>query len=281
MEGLLWRMVVELLRAVQPRFFRGIYSDCDVLTVSLWAILHDRPACWACCPENWPDTCRPRRLPHPSTLSRRLRHAGLHELSQRVHQAVLERFSFEKVALLDGKPLLVSDVSKDWDATNGRGTRGMSRGYKVHVAMSPQGIIEAFEVQPLNVNERLPARRLCRCLPRQVRRIFADGGYDSGPLHQTLSGSRRKLYTPILNDYAGPRSHPRRRVLQRLAHTPLWPRLMSIRDQVERPLAWLGNVGFGLKGLPNWVRRLPRVTRWVSGKILLYHAYRICRQAAS
>jgi Transposase DDE domain len=281
MEGLLWRMVVELLRSVQQRFSRGIYSDRDVLEVSLWAILHDRPACWACFPENWPDTCRPRRLPHPSTLSRRLRHAGVQQLTHQVHQAAVARFSVEKVALLDGKPLLVSDVSKDWDATNGRGTRGMSRGYKLHVAVSLQGIIEAFEVQPLNVNERLPARRLCRSLPGQVRRVLADGGYDSGPLHQTLSASRLKLYTPILNGYASPRSHPRRRVLLRLSRTPLWPRLKSLRDRVERPLAWLGNVGFGLKGLPNWVRRLPRVTRWVSGKILLYHAYRLYKQTAS
>jgi Transposase DDE domain len=281
MEGPLWNIVVELLHSVQDQLARGIYSNRAVLQVSLWAILHDRPACWACRPENWPDCWRPCRLPHPSTLSRRLRQQAVQQLSQRVHHAAVARFTVEKIALIDGKPLLVSDVSKDWDATNGRGTRGMSRGYKLHCVISLRGVVEAFEVQPLNVNERVPARRLCCQLPRQVRRVLADGGYDSGPLHESLRPSGIKLYTPILNQYAGPRSHPRRRVLLRLYHTPLWPRLKSLRDHVERPLAWMGNVGFGLKGLPNWVRRLTRVTRWVSGKILLYHAYLLAKQTAS
>jgi hypothetical protein len=205
----------------------------------------------------------------------------LRQLHQRVHQAAVAHFHIEAVALLDGKPLLVSDVSKDCDATNGRGTRGMSRGYKLHCVISPRGVVEAFEVQPLNINERVPARRLCGQLPANVRRVLADGNYDSGPLHESLRHTGIKLYTPIINHYAGPRSHPRRRVLLRLFHSPLWPRLKSLRDHVERPLAWMGNVGFGLKGLPNWVRRLSRVAHWVSGKVLLYHAYLIAKQTAS
>jgi len=281
MEGLLWRMVQGFLKSVQEAVPRGIYSDREVLEVSLWSILHDRPACWACHAENWPSGCRPRRLPHPSTLSRRLKQERLQRMMQRVHQAIMARFQIEKVAIIDGKPLLVSDVSKDWDATNGRGTRGMSRGYKLHCVISPRGVVEAFEVQPLNVNERVPARRLCQQLPPQVRRVLADGGYDSGPLHESLRSSGVKLYTPILNNYAGPRSHPRRRILLRLLQTPLWPRIKSLRDHVERPLAWMGNVGFGIKGLPNWVRRLRRVTHWISGKIMLYHAYLLTKQLAS
>jgi len=256
--------------------------DLDILLVSLWAILHDRPACWACCADNWPNQWRPARLPNPSTLSRRLRKEGVEQLRDRLHQAAVASFKIEdQVAIIDGKPLLVSDVSKDWDAKNGRGTRGMSRGYKLHCVMSPRGVVEAFEVQPLNVNERVPARRLCRKLPIKVRRVLGDGGYDSGPLHKCLGEIGIKLYTPILNRYAGPRSHRRRRVLLRLFYTKSWAGLKSLRDCVERPLGWMGNVGFGLKGLPNWVRRLPRVTRWVSGKILLYHAYLLRKQAAS
>lgn len=281
MEGLLWNMLRLLLGAIQEAVPRGIYSDREVFEISLWAVLHDRPVCWACDAANWPAELRPRRLPHASTVSRRLRGASMQHFTQQAHQTLVARFQVEKVALLDGKPLLVSDVSKDWDATNGRGTRGMSRGYKLHCVMSLRGVVEAFEVQPLNVNERVPARRLCQQLPPQVRRILADGGYDSGPLHESLRTKRIKLYTPVLNHYAGPRSHPRRRILVRLFNTPLGPRIKALRDHVERRLAWMGNLGFGLKGLPNWVRRLRRVERWISSKILFYNTYQLIKLSAS
>ena len=51
-------------------------------------------------------------------------------------------------------------------------------------------------------------------------------------------------------------------------HLP-WP------QEVERFFACLGNTGFGLGPLPNWVRRLHRVTLWVAAKMLLYIAYRL------
>jgi hypothetical protein len=281
MEGLLWNILRKLLAAVHDGCPRGIYSERDILMVWLWAILFDRPLCWACQAEHWPAQFRPRRLPHPSTLSRRLKSAATSQEIQRLHQATVAHFKIEKMAIIDGKPLIVSDVSQDPEATNGRGTRGMARGYKMHCVISPSGVVEAFEVQPLNVNERVPARRLLGQLPAGVRRALADGNYDSGPLHSSLKPHRVKLYTPIINNYAGPRSHPRRRVLQRLMNHPLGQKLRHFRDHIERCLARMGNIGFGLKGLPNWVRRLTRVTNWISGKILLYHAYLLLKLTAS
>ena len=44
-----------------------------LVAVSLWAILHDRPAEWACEEANWATAgrLRPWRLPSPATMSRR------------------------------------------------------------------------------------------------------------------------------------------------------------------------------------------------------------------
>ena len=62
MEGQVWVMVEALLRLVEGRRVRCRYSDREVLRVSLWAILHDRPMSWGCRAENWPAKLCPPRL---------------------------------------------------------------------------------------------------------------------------------------------------------------------------------------------------------------------------
>ena len=280
MEGRVWQIVCSLLATVQGQAQRDLYSTQLVLMVGLWAILHDRPFCWACCPEHWSPAQRPRRLPHPSTLSRRWRREDLQRVAEQLHCQALARLPHDQDAAIDGKPLIISDVSQDWEAKNGRGTRGMARGYKLHAVVTPQAVVCCFEVQPLNMNERRPAERLLQSLPPWLHRVAADGNYDSSKLHQQLEHTGVRLYTPILNGYAGPRSHRRRKVLQRLMQHPLGIRLKLWRDHIERSFARIGNVGFGLKGLPNWVRRLHRVRRWVAGKLLLHHAWLIAKHAS-
>lgn len=276
MEGRLWLIVVSLLPSEQERSRKQTYSSRVILMVGLWAILHDRPFCWACCPEHWPEAERPERLPHPSTLSRRWRRADLAQAADAVHSAAMEQLPCQGgVVAIDGKPLIVSDVSKDPDAKNGRGTRGMARGYKLHAVTDVGGVVRCFEVTSLNVNERKPAKRLLHELPSPIRRAVGDGNYDGAPLHRLLERSGVKLYTPVINNYAGPRTHPRRRVLVRLLQHAVGQKLLHWRDQIERCFGLMGNVGFGLKGLPNWVRRQHRVARWVWGKIVLYHALKI------
>jgi len=276
MEDRLWTIVLTLLPSEQGDLGRDTYSVRVILMVGLWAILHDRPFGWACCPEHWPEDRRPEKLPHPSTVSRRWRRNDLAQAADEVHLAAMERLPCESnVVAIDGKPLIVSDVSKDPDARNGRGTRGMARGYKLHAVTDADGVVRVFEVTSLNVNERKPARLLLRKLPPSVRRAVADGNYDGAPLHRLLEGSGVKLYTPLINNYAGPRTHPRRRVLVRLLQHAIGQKLLHWRDQIERCFGLMGNVGFGLKGLPNWVRRQHRVARWIWGKIVLYHALKI------
>lgn len=276
MEDRLWVIVLSLLSSEQSASPRDTYDARTILMVGLWAILHDRPFCWACCPENWRPRWRPQHLPHASTLCRRWRRDDLQAAAQQVHQRVLQRLPASiPYAFIDGKPLIISDLSKDPDARNGRGTRGMARGYKLHAVIDAGGVVRAFDVQSLNVNERKPAAKLLLQLPSAVRRVVADGNYDSAPLHRVLETTHVRLYTPILNNYAGPRTHPRRRILQRLMQTLVGQKLLHWRDDIERHFARMGNIGCGLKGLPNWVRRHRRVFRWIWGKILIYHAWLI------
>lgn len=282
MEDRLWEIVLTLLPPEQGDLGRDTYSKRVILMVGLWAILYDRPFGWACCPEHWPDERRPQKLPHASTLSRRWRRDDLARAADELFRATMECLPCEGNAVaIDGKPLIVSDVSKDPDATNGRGTRGMARGYKLHAAVDSNGVVRTFKVTSLNVNERKPARILLCNLPSWIRRVVGDGNYDGAPLHRLLEGSGIKLYTPLINNYAGPRTHPRRRVLARLLQHPQVQELLHWRDQIERCFGLMGNLGFGLKGLPNWARRQHRVARWVWGKIILYHAHKItCAQNA-
>jgi hypothetical protein len=276
MEGRLWAIVVGLLSSFEKYPKLGRYADREILAVVLWAVLHDRPINWACQRENWTVRPMPVSLPHPSTVSRRLHR--LEALFQRLHQEVLRRLQLEREAIVDGKSLIISDLSRDPDAKNGRGTRGMARGYKLHAVVSPSRIIEAFEVQPLNANERGPAKRLLRQLPSSVRRVVADGNYDGATVHQAIEGSGVKLYTPIMNGRVGRKSHRRRYVLVRLMQTDWGERLLKLRDTVERAFAQLCNISFGFKGLPSWIRRLHRVRYWISGKVLLHNSYLMLKQ---
>lgn len=278
MEDRLWTIVCELVPTDKPSRNQK-FSSREILLVMVWAVLHDRPMCWACQPENWPEDRRPAALPHPSTISRRRRQTGVQQLIDACHQKSVEAFGTPKAhdswAIIDGMPLLVSDFSKDPDARNGRAYRHWGRGYKLHSVLTNRGMVQRFEVLPLNVNERKPAARLLPGLERCVRRVLADGNYDGQPLHRCLEGRKLKLYTPLINNYAGLRTHPRRRKLQRIMSKPIGDKIRKLRDQIERQFGLFGNLGFGFKGLPNWVRRLHRVTDWMTLKILLYHAYKL------
>lgn len=281
MEDRLWDIVCQVIPRCKAKSGQT-YSNRNVLLVMLWAVLHDRPVCWACDAVNWPAHRRPARLPHPSTVSRRARTPEMAAFGETAHASLREQLSDgSRTAAIDGKPLLVSDYSRDPDATNGRAMRRWGRGYKLHAVGDARGVIQAFEVLPLNVQERVAARNLLVQLPDSIRRVLADGNYDSGPLHTLLAPLGRKLYTPLIKNYAGPRSHPRRRRLWRIMNADIGVQIANAREHIERQFALLGNLGFGLKGLPNWVRRQHRVSNWISHKLLLYHAWRLQQTLAA
>lgn len=281
MEDRLWSIIVSALPHDKVR--RGqAYSDRLIVLVVVWSALHDRPISWACQAENWPAALLPVRLPHPSTISRRSRQPDFPSAIESTWAKLSAQLGpSSRDAMIDGMPLVISDYSRDPDAANGRAYRGFSKGYKLHAVIDVRGIVLAYEVRSLNVNERRPAASLLTRLPPSVRRIVADGNYDSSKLHAQLEPLGIRLYSPPHNQPISPRSHPRRRILRRLFCHPVGKRLANRREHIERQFGLMGNYGCGLKGLPHWVRRQHRVKRWLDAKLLIHHAFLISRQTST
>ncbi len=56
--------------------------------------------------------------------------------------------------------------------------------------------------------------------------------------------------------------------------------LLQRRKQIEQIFGALSGFGGGLSPLPNWVRKLEPVRRWVAAKLIIYHARLKCIKAA-
>ena len=137
------------------------------------------------------------------------------------------------------------------------------------------GFVRAWEVHAMNRAEPTVARSLYARLPRPMQRIIGDGVYDSMRLHETAAQHQLRHYSPIRQQRVGRRQQPRRKQLLRLFMTDVGRKYLKRRDDIERSFARMSNLACGYKGLPNWVRRQHRVERWMWGKILIYHAWKI------
>ena len=282
MEGQVWRIVEELLSEVENRPPRCRYGDREILRVSLWAMLHDRPISWACQVENGLTPGQGNRLPDDSTVSRRWKRIDLRGQARRLHErGVLRLRETSRFGIVDGRPLPVGGCSKDPDARPGRSAGGMGKGYKMHTLVSPRHAILDYEIRPMNEAESKVALDLVPRIPQAVTRILADGNYDSMKLHCRLQETRKKPYTPIRHGRVGRRRQPRRLQLLRLAQRPIGRRLTTLRDEAERAFGQESNVAFGFKGLPAWARRTGRVFRWMWGKNLLHNAWLLHRTHAA
>jgi hypothetical protein len=58
-------------------------------------------------------------------------------------------------------------------------------------------------------------------------------------------------------------------------------KVYALRGAIERTFANLTNFAGGLRGLPTWVRTLPRVRRFVSAKLIIYNARRLARHPSA
>lgn len=121
----------------------------------------------------------------------------------------------------------------------------------------------------------------------KAKLILADAKYDTRHLYQALGAHGQKLLTPLerIATSLPPlrRMKPNRRFTIEL-HLRLgegYRVLLNQRDAIERIFAALTCFGGGLTTLPPWVRRIDRVTRWVSAKIAVYHARLRVRKLAS
>ena len=93
MERQLWIAIVTLLKEVNKSEYdpKCTYTVAVIVKVWFWAVIHDRPVCWACNACNWPIWDRRQKLPSNTTMSRRLRSAAVQKVIKAMEDRVLQR----------------------------------------------------------------------------------------------------------------------------------------------------------------------------------------------
>lgn len=282
MEHQLWKEIVRLLDELdKPRPKPGQqFPDAVIVQVYYWAVIHDRPVCWACQRRHWPIHLRQRPLPSDSWMSRRLRRASVRALLAQLERRVLAPQGPSLYWMIDGKPLPVGGCSKDRQAGYGRAAAGKAKGYKLHELVNPQGAVAGWRVAPMNTDERRMAGRLIKAAPDEVQGyVVTDSNYDSNPLHALCEARprgrlqlvNRRRYGPGRGHGHRPQTAGRLRS-QELLENPrpdFGKQLLADRVQIERSFGHLVSWGGGLTGLPAWVRTHRRVQRWVQAKLVL------------
>jgi hypothetical protein len=255
----------------------------------LWSVWHDRPLCWACDRTHYGSLFRPRLLPSVSQFTRRIKSDDCQQILRLVHDQLAQRGLMTDQGYIDGKPLLVSPVSKDRQALRGKISGGFAKGYKLHAFVNAGRRIVVWSVTGLSVDEKTVALELLAHLPPMTpdALILKDSNYDSAPLHKAAGElmPHVKLVGPLKGqDRVGPDGHhpvtlrqmgpERRELLAAWEHCPdLVQHVLHDRDEIERTFGVLVCTAGGLgTALPPWVRTLGRVRRWVGAKIILYNA---------
>lgn len=295
------------LQAVPSYGRRPVFSDRLIVRMLLWAVWHDRSLSWACNRGHYNSLFRPKKLPSISRFGRRVKTQRVQEVLQFVHEDLATRGTacpYDLLSYVDGKPVLVSPVSKDPDAKRGKACGGFAKGYKLHAIVNEHRRIVVWSVTPLNTDEKVIAEELVRCLPPgqgqqetaaglalQAPLTLADSNYDSANLHKAFCQQGRKLLTPLRGEkFVGPDGRSpktlaamgpdRREVIDIWENHPELARyIMKSRNNVEGTFSVV-SLACGLDRLPGFVRRLERVTRWIGCKIILYHARLLAQKAA-
>jgi hypothetical protein len=290
MEAKAYRLLERLLMQLSHPGTKGVvFSDHWIVSVLLWAVLHDRPVCWACVAENWPKQLR-RPLPGQSTMSRRLRRVGVLQLIERFLQMLADRFPEPLVKTIDSKPLAVDNYSRDVDAKPGVASGRKMRGYKIHAICGGQDV-RHWTLSPMSEHDSKAAARLIPLLARSggAGYLSADNAYDSNDLHRLAAAANHHLVAPPRKVNAGKRdADPRHNTPQRLHALDLCEDPLACcgrkdsfgrdlrrhRGRVERCFGRLTFGGLSL-GLPPWVRGPRRVALWSATKL----AIDLCRRA--
>lgn len=270
MERELWNSLYRFTTLLDTSPPHWKYTDGDILIIYFWSVVHDRPVKWSSAAENWPDDLRPEVLPSQSQVSRRLRTPSIVQLMCQMEDLWLSLCgaSLYWIHVLDGKPLPVSNVSKDPDASFGRGAGGTQRGYKLHAIWGGGPLPTAWAVAPLNVNESRIARDLLNPLPGSGY-VLADTELDANILYDIAHESDHQLVVRKRRGNLGHQHHsPWRLRSLELLKTTYGKQLYRYRRQIERDFGNLTSFGGGLIVLPPWVRRMNRVRNWVHAKLL-------------
>jgi hypothetical protein len=259
------------------------YDTACIVGIFLWAVIHDRPLCWACDKRNWPSDLKIGRLPAQSTLSRRLRSSAVRRLLQEMQRALREITTIASeeggTHIIDGKPLLVGGYSKDREARFGRAPGGLGRGYKLHAVWGAAAVPAAWELAPLNVNEKVMAERLIRRLMGSGL-LLGDAQFDSNALYDLAFERGFRMVVPrrkrggLGHRYQSPH---RLLAIMMLEQAGCRREFHRLRTGIERRFGNLTSFAGGLSPLPGWVRRFHRVWLWVQAKLLI-NAVRILQR---
>lgn len=299
MDRQLWRIirraVTHATRKVGRHGRRKVYPDRLIVLLYLWANWHDQCLSWACDPLHYNTLLRPRALPSISQFCRRVKSDSVRAILQRVHEELAGLEVEGTLSYVDGKPLLVSPVSKDPDAARGHVTGGFAKGYKLHAFVSESRRIVCWSVMPLNADEKTVARAMLGHLPPPADPLqsltLADSNYDSAPLYADFADHGRAMLAPVRGQqFVGPEGRSakklkamgpaRRAALAVWEHHPHLARYVAkTRNNIEGVFSVLATA-WHLHALPAFVRRLDRVRRWVGAKIILYHAHLLAREQA-
>ena len=288
MDKVEWQVIRNAVRSADrsvPRVGRRPrFSDRLIVQMYYWSVAHDRPRCFAADRQNYSSVFRPRELPSYSQFCRRLHAPRVLAMIEHVLRRLSVAPGPVNLAFIDGKALPVSESSKDPDARTGRGHGKFSRGYKLHALVTACGRIQCFAVRPMNEAEPRVSREQIFPLLMPGVVVIGDGNYDSKFLYEIARERGSWFFAPPKQAPQQRRSWSRTTESRREA-VELWEqqpelarRVYRERTEIERVFSRLSCYGGGLGPLPAWVRRLDRVTLWVTAKITLYHARLIVRE---
>jgi hypothetical protein len=202
-----------------------------------------------------------------------MRGADVVELMVLVENTFVAMIGAERrlIRIIDGKPLEVSNVSKDPDAGYGRSAGGKHKGYKLHVVHAGGPTPLAWGLAPINTSEKVMAAKLIPALPGEGY-LLGDTEYDTNPLHDLAHEAGHQIVAPRRRRAKGLGHHrhsPYRLRSIALLQSRFGRALLRYRRQIEREFGNLVSFGGGLTCLPAWVRRFNRVRNWVHAKILI------------
>ena len=280
MERELWPLLYHHLQCVAERF-RQKYVQMQpwvLVATMLWAAIHDRPICWACQESNWDTTrLRPLKIPSAATMSRRIDRVGTglfwNALQQELQSVGRTDLELKLIAYMDGKPLPVGNYSKDPDARWGHAAGRVQKGYKLHAIWSFSPLPDAWEVTPLNVNEKTVARRLIPQMSGGGGYLLADGEYDASDLYDIAHERGYQLISPYRKAKKPGGGHHRQSPYRlrsiTLLNSAFGKTLYGLRTQIERDFGNAASFGGGLAPLVAWIRGLDRVRTWTWAKLLI------------
>src|SRR5262249_26212888 len=168
--------------------------------------------------------------------------------------------------------LPIGGNGKDPDARFGRGAGCVAKGYKLHAVWSTRPLPEAWDVTPLNANEKAVAQELIGRLAYGGY-LLADGNYDASSPYDAAFAQGYQLVAPVRQgEKPGSGKHdqsPHRLRSIALMQGDYGRALYRARTAIERCYGNATSFAGGLGPLPAWVRGLPRVRTWVWAKLLI------------